>query len=178
MPEPWQRVVRLNVLGNCKYFKSSKPNEALQTLTGVDRDNDYKDLCPNMVIARNFTQHMRAYGREFVEGRDQTMGASTDMGKSRRLPSEPVPSLTQHPGNVCYEVPGFHCAFSVGTEDPKIQPHTPAFAAAAGTKLALERALDCGKGMSATAYSLLASAEMVAEAWKEFHREIKSEVKL
>lgn len=71
-------------------------------------------------------------------------------------------------------MPGFHCAFSVGSTDPKIQPHTPAFAAVAGTKEALTRAIDCGKGMAATAYDLLANDDLSAKAWDEFQREIQS----
>lgn len=104
---------------------------------------------------------MRGFGREYVDdASDRVMGGSTDMG------------------NVTYEVPGFHCAFTVGNDDARIQPHTPAFAAAAGTKPALERALDCGKGMAATAYALLTQSELMEEVWKNFREEMKPESKL
>ncbi|RMZ79864.1 hypothetical protein DV737_g3267, partial [Chaetothyriales sp. CBS 132003] len=110
-------------------------------------DNDYKDLCPNAVLSREFTRHMHAFGRDYLEdgGPDATGGGSTDMG------------------NVSYEVPGFHCAFSVGTTEPTVQPHTPEFTAAAGTKLAFERTLDCAKGMAATAYDLLVHSDLMEE---------------
>ncbi|KIW65479.1 hypothetical protein PV04_07736 [Phialophora macrospora] len=138
---------------------------ALATGCGVDcawrTDNDYKDLCPNHVLAREFTKHMRGFGREYLEdGGDRAMGASTDMG------------------NVTYEVPGFHCAFSVGTDDASVQPHTPAFAAAAGTRLAFERALDCAKGMAATAYDLLTRSDLMEEAWSKFREQMKPGSKL
>ena len=105
---------------------------------------------------------MRGFGREYLEDiGDNTMaGASTDMG------------------NVTYEVPGFHCAFSVGSEDAKVQPHTPAFAAVAGTRPAFERALDCAKGMAATAYELLTHLDLMHEASKNFKEQMKAESKL
>ena len=118
-------------------------------------------MCPNAAIAREFTKHMRGFGREYLQDAgDRVMGGSTDMG------------------NVSYEIPGFHCTFTVGTHDEKIQPHTPAFAAAAGTRQALERALDCAKGMAATAYDLLAQSELMEEAWKGFKEQMRPESKL
>lgn len=63
--------------------------------------------------------------------------------------------------------------FSIGTEDPLIQPHTPEFAAAAGTKEALDSALDCGKGLAATACELLLGPELSTKAWGEFRRDVE-----
>lgn len=63
--------------------------------------------------------------------------------------------------------------FSIGIEDPLIQPHTPEFAAAAGTKEALESALDCGKGLAATACEILLGPELSTKAWEEFHRDVE-----
>lgn len=60
--------------------------------------------------------------------------------------------------------------FSIGSQDPTIQPHTPKFAAAAGTEAALERALDCSKGLAATACSLLLVSGLADTAWDEFRR--------
>ncbi|KIW24551.1 uncharacterized protein PV07_10260 [Cladophialophora immunda] len=124
-------------------------------------DNDYKDMCPNLAIAREFTKHMHDFGREYVEDTgNQVMGGSTDMG------------------NVTYEVPGFHGVFTIGTDDAKVQPHTPAFAAAAGTRPAFERALDCAKGMAATAYGLLTQSELMEEVQEKFREQMKPESKL
>ncbi|OAL33679.1 hypothetical protein AYO20_07017 [Fonsecaea nubica] len=124
-------------------------------------DNDYKDLITSLGIAREFTKHMGSFGREYLENAgDQIMGGSTDMG------------------NVTYEVPGFHGVFTIGIDDPEVQPHTPAFAAAAGTRVAFERALDCGKGMAATAYGLLTRPELMAEVKKDFREQMKPGVKL
>ncbi|KAK6369274.1 hypothetical protein LTS17_009614 [Exophiala oligosperma] len=124
-------------------------------------ENDYKDLCPNNVLVREFTRHMRGLGRDFQERNDGGIGgASTDMG------------------NVTYEVPGLHCAFSIGTEDPSVQPHTPAFAAAAGTSEAFERALENGMGMAATAFDLLVKPELMKEARAQFQQEMGPATKL
>ncbi|KAM5343628.1 hypothetical protein ACJ41O_012165 [Fusarium nematophilum] len=91
-------------------------------------DKDYMELCPNMAISGQFTKHMKAFGRSYLnDAGQQPMGASTDMG------------------NVTFQVPGIHPMFYIGTEDPTVQPHTPEFTAAAGSETALKRALDCKK---------------------------------
>jgi len=115
-------------------------------------DNDYKDLCPNPTIARMFTEHMSGFDRDFLE-QGEGIGASTDMG------------------NVCYKVPGFHCGFTIETDDPECSPHHPKFAAAAITRSAFLSALDCGKGMAATGYGILANDELAAQVWMDFEQE-------
>lgn len=62
-------------------------------MNDTTRDNDYMDLCPNMIVAGQFTQHMSAFGRSYLEdARGDIMGGSTDMGM---LPSLIfLPSLT------------------------------------------------------------------------------------
>ncbi|KAH7139889.1 hypothetical protein B0J13DRAFT_638954 [Dactylonectria estremocensis] len=117
-------------------------------------DEDYKELRPNLAIAHEFTRHMEAFGKTYLDDASQPpMGASTDMG------------------NVTFCVPGIHPMFSVGTDDPTVQPHTSAFAAAAGTKLAFESALDCSKGLAATACSVLLSRSLSEKAWSEFQQD-------
>lgn len=117
-------------------------------------ESDYKDLVPNMVLARIFTDHMTALGKSYLlDGRREGMGASTDMG------------------NVCYEAPGFHCAFSVGPDVQGASPHSPEFAAAAGTRHAFLNSLDCAKGMALTALDILLNDEYAAEMQKEFVQE-------
>lgn len=127
----------------------------MQSLTNpFCRESDYKGLVPNMTIANLFTKHMFTLGKTYLaDGRANGMGASTDMG------------------NVCYEVPGFHCAFSVGSEVPGASPHNPIFAIAAGTKTAFENAMECAKGMAMTAYELLVNDGYSKEMWEEFRRE-------
>ncbi|KAF5023414.1 hypothetical protein F66182_4514 [Fusarium sp. NRRL 66182] len=119
-------------------------------------DQDYMELRPNTSISTEFTKHMQAFGRDYIDDADQPpMGASTDMG------------------NVTYLVPGIHPMFSIGTEDPMIQPHTSEFAAAAGTRAALDSALDCGKGLAATACEMLLRPELLAKAKDEFKRDVE-----
>ncbi|KAL6407710.1 amidohydrolase AmhX [Ilyonectria robusta] len=119
-------------------------------------DEDYMELRPNQALVSDFTRHMKAFGRTYLDDAGQPpMGASTDMG------------------NVTYCVPGIHPMFSVGTNDPTVQPHTPQFAAAAATKEALESALDCSKGLAATACSVLLSGSLSDAAWDEFRRDVQ-----
>ncbi|KAF6513802.1 hypothetical protein HZS61_007127 [Fusarium oxysporum f. sp. conglutinans] len=75
--------------------------------------------------------------------------------------------------NVTYCVPGIHPMFAVGTQDPMIQPHTPKFAEAAGTREAFERALDCAKGLAATACEMLLESELMDQARDEFKRDVE-----
>ncbi|KAF5008113.1 hypothetical protein FDECE_5597 [Fusarium decemcellulare] len=121
-----------------------------------DANQDYRELRPNVAISSNFTKHMKSFGRDYLDDAGQPpMGASTDMG------------------NVTFCVPGIHPMFAIGTEDPLVQPHTPQFAAAAGTRVAFERALDCGKGLAATACELLFVSELSKKAREEFRREVE-----
>lgn len=63
--------------------------------------------------------------------------------------------------------------FAVGTEDPLVQPHTPKFAEAAGTREAFERALDCAKGLAATACEMLLQTDLMDQAKDEFKRDVE-----
>lgn len=63
--------------------------------------------------------------------------------------------------------------FCIGTDEPEIQPHTPRFAAAAGTEKALRSALQCSKGLAATACELLRTPGLLKAAWDEFHRDVE-----
>lgn len=120
---------------------------------------DYKDLRPNMTIARTFTEKMTMVGKDYLtDARSKIMGASTDMG------------------NVCYEVPGFHCGFCVGSEGLSASPHDPKFAAVAGTASALENALKCAEGMALTAYDILTDDSLSELISKEFREEFASDV--
>ncbi|KAF5259360.1 hypothetical protein FOXYS1_10019 [Fusarium oxysporum] len=87
-------------------------------------------------------------------------------------PPQPSARLT-FSGNVTYCVPGIHPMFAVGTQDPMIQPHTPKFAEAAGTREAFERALDCAKGLAATACEMLLESELMDQARDEFKRDVE-----
>ncbi|KPM45167.1 hypothetical protein AK830_g1342 [Neonectria ditissima] len=119
-------------------------------------DSDYMELRPNMAISNQFTKHMKAFSRNYLGDAGQPpMGASTDMG------------------NVTFCVPGIHPMFTIGTEDVDVQPHTPGFAAAAGTEAALMRALDCSKGLAATACDLLMGSGYLDKAWNEFQGDAK-----
>lgn len=123
--------------------------------------SDYKDLVPNMVLARLFTNHMGSLGKEYLlDGRIEGMGASTDMG------------------NVCYEVPGFHCAFSVGADVPGASPHSPNFTAAAASTTAFVNTLQCAKGLALTAFDILSDDDLAQEMHQEFLQEFGAKSRL
>ncbi|KAH6884570.1 hypothetical protein B0T10DRAFT_579291 [Thelonectria olida] len=132
-------------------FKAGAAATGCTVECGWQLDQDYMELRPNLAMSGEFTRHMKAFGRQYLsDSGPQPMGASTDMG------------------NVTFRVPGIHPMFCVGTTDPTVQPHTPQFAAAAGTEEALKRALDCSKGLAATALGLLLVPELLGKARDEF----------
>lgn len=134
----------------------------------MTRDSAYKELRPNLAIAHTFKEHMSEFGRPFLGESETAGGASTDMGNL--LFNSRSTRLTVLLGNVSYEVPGFHCGFSIDTGDPRVGPHSPKFAVAAGTRDALVSALECGKGMAATGYDLLADDGLASTVRKEFEK--------
>ncbi|RBR13516.1 uncharacterized protein FIESC28_08144 [Fusarium coffeatum] len=137
-------------------FEASAIATGCKVKCTCEGDQDYMELRPNTCMTSEFTKHMKSFGRDFIDDANQPpMGASTDMG------------------NVTYCLPGIHPMFSIGTEDPLIQPHTPKFAEAAGTKEALIRALDCGKGLAATACEMLLQPELLEKAREEFKRDVE-----
>ena len=133
-----------------KCFEAGSMATECDVLCEWNDEADYKDLRPNMTIAERFTKKMSLVGRNYLcDGRAHEMGASTDMG------------------NVTYEVPGFHCGFSVGSEVPDASPHDSKFTIASSTQSALKNALDCAVGMALTAFDILVDDEMFAQMQME-----------
>ncbi|KAK0629582.1 hypothetical protein B0T17DRAFT_525885 [Bombardia bombarda] len=112
--------------------------------------NSYADVRPSVALCRAYLDAMPEGTVAYDEPRDFLAG-STDMG------------------DVCYECPGFHGAFGIGTKEGEAN-HTHGFAAAAGTEEAYERALECGKGMALVGWKVLTDdgfADKMREEWKQ-----------
>jgi hypothetical protein len=62
--------------------------------------------------------------------------------------------------------PAFHAAF--GIESEGAPNHTEGFAHAADKEDSLKRALDCGKGMAATAYEIVTKPFLAQDIYDEF----------
>ncbi|KAL2015727.1 hypothetical protein VTK56DRAFT_4898 [Thermocarpiscus australiensis] len=136
----WQRVLRCF--------------EGAAVATGcemrVEPLNSYADVRPSKALCDAYVGVMPKGTVAYDEPRDFLAG-STDMG------------------NVCYECPGFHGAFGIGTREGEAN-HTKGFAAAAGTEEAFQRAVECGRGMALVGWKVLtddAFAEQVQKEWEE-----------
>ncbi|KAJ5709243.1 hypothetical protein N7493_010577 [Penicillium malachiteum] len=114
-------------------------------------DRAYKNLQNSETIAEVFTKSMQVIGRDFKSKSDGNIGGSTDQG------------------NVTHEIPGIHPLFLIPTPEGS-GPHTPGFAAAAGTYGSFLCALDVGKGLAVAGYQLLADPDLRQKAWDEHLR--------
>ena len=97
---------------------------------------------------------------------------STDMGKHvlcgilylRRCANTVV-------GNVTYECPGMHSTFRIPAEAGSSN-HTPGFTTAAGTKEALNKAIQHGKGMAVAGWRILQEDDIAAQVRHDFEEDL------
>ncbi|KAK3308312.1 uncharacterized protein B0T15DRAFT_105018 [Chaetomium strumarium] len=125
---------------------------AMATGCGVEFEslNSYADVRPSRALCEAYVEAMPRGTVAFDQPADILAG-STDMG------------------DVCYECPGFHGVFGIGTKEGEAN-HTKGFAAAAGTDDAFQRALECGRGMALVGWKVLSDdgfAEKVRKEWEE-----------
>jgi amidohydrolase len=116
----------------------------------VEPLNSYADVRPSRALCEAYMQVMPEGTVAYDEPADILAG-STDMG------------------DVCYQCPGFHGVFGIGTKEGEAN-HTKGFTAAAGTEESFERAMECGRGMAAVAWRVLSDevfAERVRAEWEE-----------
>lgn len=126
---------------------------ALATGCGVRVEplNAYADVRPSRALCEAYVDAMPA-GAVLLDDAGGFLAGSTDMG------------------DVCYECPGFHGAFGIGTKKDGEANHTKGFAAVAGTDEAFGLAMECGKGMALVGWRVLADdafAERVQREWEE-----------
>jgi amidohydrolase len=136
----WQRVL--------KCFEGA----AMATGCGVQVEplNSYADVRPSRALCQGYVDVMPA-GTVVLDDPVEFLAGSTDMG------------------DVCYECPGFHGAFGIGTKEGEAN-HTKGFAAVAGTEEAFGLAMECGKGMALVGWRVLTDvvfAERVQKEWEE-----------
>ncbi|KAL2788746.1 hypothetical protein BJX66DRAFT_326877 [Aspergillus keveii] len=124
----------------CARLEGCFNGAALATGCTVDFEWDpmYIELKSNQPLGGALTTNMRAFGSKFVAfSKEGVIGGSTGQG------------------NVMHEIHGIYCSFAIGLDGVEVWPHTPEFAAAAGTKQAFQRGLDCAKGLAATGFQVL-----------------------
>ncbi len=73
-------------------------------------------------------------------------------------------------GNVSHKIPALHAVFAIPTE-PDVKPHDAAFAAAAGTDIAHEKALVVGKALALVGFDILTQDKMYAAVKADWERE-------
>ncbi|CAH0023113.1 unnamed protein product [Clonostachys rhizophaga] len=114
----------------------------------------YADLRPSPKLCRAYMNAMAEGTIAYDEPADILAG-STDMG------------------NVSYETPSFHAGFAVDTE-PGVNLHTHEFTVAAGTRGALDRAIECGKGMALIGWRVLSDDAFAHDVYEDWERDIQS----
>ncbi|KAK3370014.1 hypothetical protein B0H63DRAFT_305531 [Podospora didyma] len=139
----WQRVL--------KCFEGAAIATGCEVRT--EALNSYADVRPSHALCKAYLDVMPQGTVAYDEPRDFLAG-STDMG------------------DVCYECPGFHGAFGIGTKDGEAN-HTKGFAAAAGTPEAYALALECGKGMALVGWKVLTDDIFADEMRKEWEADMK-----
>ena len=119
----------------------------------VEPLNSYADVRPSAALCKAYLEVMPEGTVSYDEPRDILAG-STDMG------------------DVCYECPGFHGVFGIGTKEGEAN-HTKGFAAAAGTEDAFTRAVECGKGMALVGWKVLTDEEFAENMKREWEEDIQ-----
>ncbi len=113
----------------------------------------YADLRTSLPICHAFVDAMAGLGRTVqCNSTRATTPASTDQG------------------NVSYACPSWHGIFGIPCE-AGAYPHAPAFAAAAGSRRAFERALKNGEGMALTGYRILVDDALAAAIRAAFDKQ-------
>ncbi|KAK3311766.1 hypothetical protein B0H66DRAFT_618366 [Apodospora peruviana] len=143
---------------NCcvEYYVRSETRSGAERLwqrIRVEPLNSYADVRPNVSLCKAYMDVMPEGTVSYSEPADILAG-STDMG------------------DVCYECPGFHGVFGIGTKEGEAN-HTKGFAAAAGTDDSFERAKECGMGMALVGWKVLSDDEFAEEMQKEWEQDMK-----
>ena len=107
----------------------------------------YAPMRNNMVLARLFADNMQSLGRSIAIAGNNSFG-STDMG------------------NVSQIVPAIHANVAVAPRGTLL--HSPEFAAAVTSEMAIDGLCDAAKTLAMTAVDLMASPEKMAEVQQEF----------
>jgi metal-dependent amidase/aminoacylase/carboxypeptidase family protein len=119
-------------------------------------DARYATMCNNMVLARLYIQNMKSLGRKVTLADPEKAFGSTDMG------------------NVSQLLPAIHPHVAIATRD--VLMHSPEFAIAAASEEGIKGMLDAAKAMAMIAVDLLANAETLEKAKKEFDFQRKNQV--
>ncbi|KAK4928837.1 hypothetical protein LTR66_016200 [Elasticomyces elasticus] len=136
----------------------------------------YKDMKINKPICDSYVSAMNAMGHSTIfdaAGQEGGLsGGSTDMGKTNfhtGATLECYANVGIRPGNVSYEVPGFHGGFYIHTDGVN---HTPQFTAGAGSEEGFQRSLHCAAGMAVVASRALVDESFATAIKSDFGRDL------
>ncbi|KAK6505877.1 hypothetical protein TWF481_007767 [Arthrobotrys musiformis] len=128
------------------------------TVKADDKRLAYWDMVSNEVLCQRFTDWMNGFSIRTVN----------------HLPEiSDEPGAASDQGNVSYSVPAMQAAFQISSDSVN---HTPGFMRAAGTKEALDRALDVAKGLAGAGFDVLSNATIRQEVKDSYRREITRRV--
>ncbi|GJC80840.1 peptidase M20 domain-containing protein 2 [Colletotrichum liriopes] len=135
--------------------------EATGAKLQITQTGSYMDHVPNRVLGRSYTRYFNAL---------------TSPGESRIPLDEDVDEIrgrtmaSTDQGDVSYAMPSLSVGFAIPPGKGGQGPHNPAFAEAAGTRVAFERSLRVGKGLAGVAidvYTKEGMLEEVKRAWRK-----------
>lgn len=117
----------------------------------IEEVSGYADLRVNEALCDSFRQHMAANGVKLQES-EGPVAAATDQG------------------NVSYEVPALHAIIGIPVDDGS-KNHTAGFTRAAGTAVAFERAVVCGKAMAMSGWDVVTKDGLYEHVRRDFERD-------
>jgi metal-dependent amidase/aminoacylase/carboxypeptidase family protein len=117
----------------------------------IEEMSGYAELRVNEPLCDLFQKHMTANGIHVLKS-EGPIAAATDQG------------------NVSYSVPALHAIIGVPVDDGS-KIHTAGFARAAGSTVAFERAIVCGKAMAMTGWDIITKDVLFAQVWQGFEKD-------
>ena len=113
----------------------------------------YAELRVNEPLCSSFQQHMAASGINLLKS-EGPVAAATDQG------------------NVSYAVPALHAIIGIPVDDGS-KNHTAGFTKSAGTAIAYERTVVCGKAMAMTGWDVITKDVLYEQVQQDFERDRK-----
>jgi metal-dependent amidase/aminoacylase/carboxypeptidase family protein len=117
----------------------------------IEEMSGYADLRVNESLCDSFQRHMAAHGIKLLKS-EGPVAAATDQG------------------NVSYVVPALHAIIGIPVDDGS-KNHTLGFTRAAGTAVAHERTVVCGKAMAMTGWDIITKDTFYEQVQQDFDRD-------
>ncbi|KAK2839206.1 hypothetical protein FQN49_006369 [Arthroderma sp. PD_2] len=119
----------------------------------IEEMSGYAELRVNEPLCGVFQQHMDANGLKVLKS-EGPIAAATDQG------------------NVSYAIPALHAIIGIPVDDGS-KNHTAGFTKAAGTAVAYERTVVCGKAMAMTGWDMITNGALYEQVKEDFERDKK-----